>query len=605
MLPMANSGTAATPTPNSTLPPQQQTPTPAVAAATHESLVPDDNFFQQLDTAAATDTTYQHILQHIDQPDYAMYSIQANRLYRGGPSAQFKRLYIPDNLELKLQLLHETHDAPAAGHLGIGRTLERLKTYHYWPHMRRDVTNYVNACEACQRNKASNQRIPGLLQPLEIPTAPWETITMDLIGPLPVSPKGHDAILVFVDKLTKMVRLVPTDMQLTSKGLAQLFRDTIFRLHGLPRSIISDRDTRITAGFWRELMQQLGVELKLSTARHPQTDGQTERANRVIEDILRNYVTQRAGDWEDYLATTEFAINSAVHESTGETPFRLALGRTPPTPHAYAHSPNQDALRHPAVFDFLDQESQLYQTVRMRLQSAQARQKATYDRRRRPLTLQKDDLVYLSRDALPGIRDDTSRKLATRRYGPYRILQAIGDNAYKLQLPPHLKVHPVFNIKYLKKAAGQTEMTGKRAYPRPEPEVVEGEEEFEVERILDHRPKTGIRPITHFLIRWAGYPPEADEWITAEDLTHADEVLVSYLDALPRPRRVRGWQRPPDPAAHSMIQESTGSNISNWFAALETNINDAEAVMDAVAAARRAISRTIAAHPVTTGIPPT
>ena len=566
---------------------QHQRCAAAVAATATETVSIDSDFYAELDEAAADDRLYQTIMERITDPIYAPeYTIQENRLYRRGPTPESHRLYVPDDLQLKMKLLYEAHDAPAAGHLGISRTLARLKTHLYWPQMRQDVVEYVQTCEACQRNKASNQRTAGLLQPLEIPSAPWETVTMDLIGPLPKTSKGNDAILVFVDKLTKMVRLAATTMQLTSRGLAELFRDTIFRLHGLPKSIISDRDTRITAGFWQELMQMLGVRLKLSTARHPQTDGQTERANRTVEDILRNYVIQRAGDWEDYLATAEFAINSAKHESTGETPFRLALGRTPPTPLAFTRSTPAESLQHPAVFDFLDQESELYRTVRRRLENAQSRQKANYDKTHRQLSYQPGDLIYIDREALPGIRnDDATRKLTARRYGPYEILQTVGPNAYKVKLPPHLKVHPVFNIRYLRQARTQGRMTGTRTYTRPEPEIIDGAEEYEVERILDHRPRRGNRPITHFLIRWAGYPPEADEWIVAEDLTHADEVLVSYLDALPGPRTVRGWTPPPLPELNSMVVESLGSTFPEWHDAFQADAIDAAAVMAALRAA--------------------
>jgi hypothetical protein len=167
----------------------------------------------------------------------------------------------------------------------------------------------------------------SLLQPLPIPDVPWKSVSMDFITQLPETRRGHDAILVFVDRLTKMVHFAPTRTDVSAEGVAQLFMEHVIRLHGCPKDVVSDRDARFTSRFWKAIMRLCGTRMSMSSAFHPESDGQTERVNRTLEQTLRMFVSPAQDDWDDLLPAVEFACNSAVHDSTGQTPFVLNYGR--------------------------------------------------------------------------------------------------------------------------------------------------------------------------------------------------------------------------------------------------------------------------------------
>ena len=220
-------------------------------------------------------------------------------------------------------ILQESHDIPISGHLGIDKTYQTVRNSYIWRGLKKDVHDFITSCDQCQRNKGTNKHPYGLLQPLPIPTRKWESVSMDFITSLPKTKNGHDTIVVFVDRLTKTIRTEPTTITVTAPEVAQIFIRTIFRHYGMPRSIVSDRDPRFTSNFWRSFFQTLGTKLAMSTAFHPQTDGQTERANRTLEDMLRNFVSYKQTDWEDKLPLLEFAYNNSVQASTGFSPFKL------------------------------------------------------------------------------------------------------------------------------------------------------------------------------------------------------------------------------------------------------------------------------------------
>jgi len=223
---------------------------------------------------------------------------------------------VPDVPSLRKDILKEFHDTPWSGHLGPKKTLKAIREVYWWDGLPSDVERHCNGCDACARNKSSNQKAGGLLQPLPIPSRPWEAISMDFVMGLPQTKNNFTAILVFVDRLTKMVHLVPTTDTVDAEQTALLFIRWVFALHGLPRHIVADRDSRFTSTLWRELMQALQTKVGLSTAFHPQTDGQTERVNRTMEQMLRMFVNSAQDDWDEFLPLVEFAYNNASHDST-------------------------------------------------------------------------------------------------------------------------------------------------------------------------------------------------------------------------------------------------------------------------------------------------
>uniref|UniRef100_A0A383VMU0 Integrase catalytic domain-containing protein n=1 Tax=Tetradesmus obliquus TaxID=3088 RepID=A0A383VMU0_TETOB len=238
-----------------------------------------------------------------------------------------ERLAIPQDAGLKQLILQELHDCPSAGHLGVTKTLQRVANRFWWPHMTRAVRQYVTSCPSCQCNKPRSDLLAGLLQPLPVPEKKFEQITMDLITDLPPTARGHDAVVTFVDRLSKLVHFAPTTKTVDAPELARIFIKTWHKHHGTPKVIISDRDPRFQGHFWQAYFDRLGTHLRFSTAFHPQTDGQSERAYRTLEEVLRHFVNPRQDNWDEHLALAEFAINESINPSTGYTPFYLAYGQ--------------------------------------------------------------------------------------------------------------------------------------------------------------------------------------------------------------------------------------------------------------------------------------
>ena len=218
-------------------------------------------------------------------------------------------IYIPDCEHLKLQILQACHDSKTAGHLGQKNTLERVSRNYYWPGMRRMINDYVKTCDNCARNKAPRHRPHGLLHPLPIPTNSWKSVSMDLIMELPVS-NGFNSILVCVDRFSKMSHFIPTNSDLMAEGAASLYLQNVFRLHGLPNDIVSDRGQQFTSRFTRRLLELCEIKNNYSTAYHPQSDGQTERTNQTLEHYLRTYCDHQQDDWHDLLPYAEFVYNN-------------------------------------------------------------------------------------------------------------------------------------------------------------------------------------------------------------------------------------------------------------------------------------------------------
>ncbi len=248
------------------------------------------------------------------------------------------RIVVPNDEDLRLRILFEYHDSPVGGHRGREKTYASLSRDFYWRHAYAAVRRYVRGCETCQRVKPYPVS-DAPLHSLPIPAECWQSVSMDFVFGLPKDQHENTGILVFVDRLSKMVHLVAVPDSITADGTARVFVDTVFRLHGMPIDIVSDRDPRFTAEFWQCVFRRLGTQLSMSTSDHPQTDGQTERANRVLEEILRSYA-HSFQSWSDFLPMAEFAINNSVHASTGHTPFFVNGLRHPRLPPLLGSHPN-------------------------------------------------------------------------------------------------------------------------------------------------------------------------------------------------------------------------------------------------------------------------
>uniref|UniRef100_A0AAV1US51 Integrase catalytic domain-containing protein n=1 Tax=Peronospora matthiolae TaxID=2874970 RepID=A0AAV1US51_9STRA len=443
-------------------------------------------------------------------PSTTLYDDVRRAYAQDAVSGDTPRVVIPDDTDLRLRIMFEYHDAPTGGHHGREKTYLTVSRDCYWPRQYQFVRKCVRACEFCQRVKSSpSLRAP--LQPLPVPAECWESISMDFVFGLPKDARKNTGILVFVDRFSKMVHLVAVPETITASGCACVFIDTIFRLHGLPRELVSDRDPRFTAYFWRSVFKSLGTRLKMSTSDHPESDGQTERANRVLEEILRGYV-HSFKSWSEFLPMVEFAINNSVHASTTHTPFYVTGLRHPRVPTllecnsvlrgetrasknrfgSRSSRSDEEVIAFDADVDNIDIEEDdaseseealteekidvaalhsqrteanessdefilaretVVRFVQDSVAEAVDKQKQNADKNGRANTIlfNKGDLVLLSTVNLPKhvVTNLGSSKLLPKYIGPFRVLHRLG-NAYTIELPRKMRTHPTFYVGRLK-----------------------------------------------------------------------------------------------------------------------------------------------------------
>ncbi|MCO5598177.1 hypothetical protein L7F22_052269 [Adiantum nelumboides] len=392
---------------------------------------------------------------------FASYTVMDELLY------YLDRICVPHNGALRKILIEEHHEVPFAAHPRINKTYRFLSATYFWPQIQQDVIKYVKACHSCQIMKASRQLPQGLLQPLPVPKERWESISMDFITTLPRTSKGNAQILVIVDRFSKMAHFIPCKKAASAPDIASLFVQHIFRIHGLPRSIISDGDPKFTRHFWTSLFKSLGTNLLFSSAYHPQTDGQTERVNQILEEILRHYIQNHLASWEEYLPLVEFVYNIAPHSVTGMTPFQAAYGHTPLVPTNFV-------LQHKVALAY--------------------------------------QLVQEMQDIL------------------IQIIKKNSVVSYKLELPPSWgKLHPTFHISWLKQySQGDSLVPELSSYVL---EIEDEHVILVPEMILDVRQKETRRKLTtEFLVKWMDLDESDSTWQTDEEMQQYPNLLQEFFD---------------------------------------------------------------------------
>ncbi|KAJ0556778.1 putative nucleotidyltransferase, Ribonuclease H [Helianthus annuus] len=359
------------------------------------------------------------------------------------------RVWVPLFGGLRNLVLDEAHKSKYSIHPGADKMYHDLKEFYWWPNLKGDIATYVGKCLTCSKVKDEYQKPSGLLQQPEIPIWKWEQISMDFISKLPRTSKGNDMIWVIVDRLTKSAHFLPIREKDSMKTLAELYIKEVVARHGVPVSIISHRDGRFISRFWRSFQKAFGSRVDLSTAYHPQMDGQSERTIQTLEDMLRACVMDFGGNWDTHLPLVEFSYNNSYHTSIKAAPFEALYGRKCRSPLCWAEVGEKQLIGPELVQETTDKIFQ----IRDRIKAARDRQKSYADVGRKPLTFEVGDKVLLKVSPWKGVARFGKRgKLNPRYIGPFEVLDKVGTVAYRLKLPDELSgVHDTFHVSNLKK----------------------------------------------------------------------------------------------------------------------------------------------------------
>ncbi|WVZ89621.1 LOW QUALITY PROTEIN: hypothetical protein U9M48_036000 [Paspalum notatum var. saurae] len=396
-------------------------------------------------------------------------------------------------------------------HPGSNKMYQDLKQRFWWTRMKREIAKYVSECHVCKRVKADHLKPAGMLHPLNIPAWKWEDIHMDFVVGLPRTQKGYDSIWVIIDRFTKSAHFLPVKTVYRANTYAELYIAKIVSLHGVPRTITSDRGSVFVSRFWEQLQNALGTKLIHSSAYHPQTSGQVERVNQIVEDMLRACALTYSTKWDECLPLAEFAYNNSYQKSLEMAPFEALYGRRCRTPLNWSE-PGERVTFGP---DLVTQAEEQVRFIQENLKRAQSRQKSYSDRRRRPLVFKEGDHVYLRVSPMKGVhRFGVKGKLAPRYVGPFKISEKCGPVAYRLELPPRLAaVHDIFHVSQLKKCS---RVPRKRSTHPIEPDLTY---EARPVKVLDRKQRSTRRStVTMYKVQWSEHTEEEATWETEEYL---------------------------------------------------------------------------------------
>jgi transposase InsO family protein len=446
------------------------------------------------------------------------------------------KLCIPANL--RSDVIREAHDAIlGGGHAGIEKTVAAVTSRYHWPRMTDTITDWIRGCDVCHRIKHKNAKPYGLLQALPTPLHRAERVNIDFITKLPTSESGYDAVATVIDPLTKRARWIPvTEAKLTAEKFATTFIDGYVRSRGLPVSIVSDRDARFTSNFWQSLCSQLGITLRMSTAYHPQSDGQAEKANATLETFLKAYIAQmeNSANWDRLLPLAEFTYNAAKHKAIGMSPFEADIGYIPRLPLDLLAPGSFTPHSHSGIA-YAENLANTLRMLRERMEETQLAMVTDANEHRQQHPFQVGDDVFLDTRLLPvgyanvnGVANEAinSRKFQHPYAGPFRLLKKAGNNAFLLDIPARWRLHPVFNVSRLKPS--KVDKTRNHPPPPPLRSTLAADTEYEVEAILEH--KGTVARDLKYLVKWVGY--QDPTWEPLENLKGGSKEILRDYHAL-------------------------------------------------------------------------
>ena len=457
------------------------------------------------------------------------------------------RIAIPNNSELIRKLIKNAHDLPSAGHFGFYKTYERLHGMFYWPHMLKSVKNFCQRCLLCQQSKAETHGKKGLFSPLPIPPGRWTDITLDFITGIPPSRSGYDMILVVVDRFSKMAHFIPTVKTLNGIGCARLLVDNCFKYHGIPRRMVSDKDIRFTSEFWHTVNKLFGTSVLFSTTNHPQTDGQTERTNRILNELLRNYTNNDIFEWDKWLSVAEFAYNSSHQLSIGMSPFELCYGYLPDSPSTMQGYSIHDLRYDDKAARFAKRMKLIIKQVQDNLVKSQHQQEVHHNKHRSEINFKVGDWILLHKDAHG--HDSKYYKIQPVYYGPFKLVKQIGSNAFEVDLPSMNKKDRVMNVKWFRKF-----LQADSGFPKVPPRTL-AEAESRLHEIIGI---AGIDETNNSLdVYWRDCDP-----------CHSSSIPVELFTKLPESEQATLWNRARalDPKNHpSEIQNNSQHENLNFI----------------------------------------
>jgi hypothetical protein len=432
-------------------------------------------------------------------------------------------IWLGHSVELQTKVTDQLHSTPLGGHSGAFVTFQRVSKLFYWPHMQATIREFVSSCTVCQQVKTERVPYPGLLQPLPVPTKAWSVVTMDFIEGLPTS-AGYSCIFVVVDKFSKYSHFLKLKHPFSAIQVAQQYMEHVYKLHGMPSAIVSDRDKIFTSLLWKELFKLSGTQLCMSSAYHPQSDGQTERVNQCIENFLRCFIHACPKQWSQWLHLAEYWYNTCHHSALQHSPFEILYGHHPTH---FGIDPDQDCAI-PELSDWLQKRQSITALIRQQLLRAQQRMKHQADKHRTERSFSVGDRVWLKLQPYVqrSVSSRISSKLSYRYFGPFEIEARVGAVAYKLKLPPSSSIHNVFHVSLLKPVKGM----GSVPYiPLPTDDI----SMQSPERVLDRRATTRNNRLYHqLLVQWSGSSPELATWEDEDDLLRQFPQFTAWGQAV-------------------------------------------------------------------------